>query len=144
MNGRHGEHGQALVEFSLVILVFLVLMMGILDFGQAIYRYNGVTQAAREIARVTSVHPCAGSPCTLGTSPETIAVIATQRGLIPNLQAPTFTCIDIDGTAVNSSTTCLAGNRVQVSIAAPYSPITPVLGLTGTWNLQSTSSVSIQ
>jgi hypothetical protein len=32
---------------------------------------------------VTSVHPCSGTPCTLGTSPETAAVIATQKTMVP-------------------------------------------------------------
>jgi Flp pilus assembly protein TadG len=131
------EHGQALVEFSLAILVFLVLLMGIFDLGRGIYMYNGVSQAAREIARVTSVHP--GS--TLGNSAQTQSVIQTQKALVPNLGNPTFSCVDIDNTPVAG--TCIGGMRVKVTIAAPYRPVTPLLGLTGTWNLSSTSSVSI-
>ena len=136
--------GQTLAEFALALPVFLFILMGIFDFGQAIYMYNGVSQASRELARATSVHRCAGSPCTLGNSAETQAVLATQKKLIPNLQNPTFACVDIDGSAINSATTCLPGNQVRVRIVARYSPITPLLGLTGTWDLQSTSSVSIQ
>ena len=135
--GRRDTSGQALVEFSLAIIVFLVLLMGIFDLGRGIYLYNGVSQAAREIARVTSVHP--GS--TLGTSSQTQAVVAVQQGLIPNLGNPTFACVDIDDTAVTGA--CLGGMRVKVTIVAPYRPVTPLLGLTGTWNLASTSSVSI-
>ncbi len=138
------ERGQTLAEFALALPIFLFILMGIFDFGQAIYMYNGVSQASRELARVTSVHPCAGSPCALGSSTETASVLATQRSLIPNLQNPTFTCVDIDGSAINSAATCLPGNQVRVRIVARYSPITPLLGLTGTWDLQSTSSVSLQ
>lgn len=136
---RRDQHsaGQALVEFSLAIIVFLVLLMGIVDFGRGIYMYNGVSQAAREIARATSVHP--GS--TLGSSSQTQAVIAVQRNLIPNLGNPTFACVDIDDTPVTGA--CLGGMRVKVTVVAPYRPVTPLLGLTGTWNLSSTSSVSI-
>ena len=71
-------------------------------------------------------------------------MLDTQQSLIPNLQTPTYTCVDIDGTTINSATTCLPGNQVKVRIVARYAPITPLLGLTGTWDLQSTSSVSIQ
>jgi Flp pilus assembly protein TadG len=137
---RSRSHGQALVEFAIALPIFLVLMMGIFDLGRAIYQYNGVSEAAREIARVTSVHP----GTTLGNSTETAAVVATQKGLIPNLASPTFTCIDIDGSTLNTSTTCVAGNQVKVIIVAPYRPVTPLLGLIGTWNMQSTSAVSIQ
>ena len=129
--------GQALVEFSITIVVFLVLMMAIVDLGRGIYMYNGVAEAAREIARVTSVHP--GSP--LGDSAETQGVIDTQMALIPSLQAPTFECVDIEDTAVTG--VCRAGDRVKVTITAPYTPVTPVLGLTGTWTMSSTSSVQL-
>jgi hypothetical protein len=138
------SRGQTLAEFAIALPIFLFNLMAIFDFGQAIYMYNGVSQPSRELARATSVHRCAGSPCALGSSPETQAVLATQQKLIPNLQTPTYACVDIDGSAINSATTCVPGNRVQVQIVARYSPITPLLGLTGTWNLSSTSSVSIQ
>jgi Flp pilus assembly protein TadG len=131
------RQGQALVEFALALIVFLVLLMGIFDLGRGIYMYNGVSQAAREIARVTSVHP----GVTLGSSAETAAVVATQKSLVPNLGNPTFACVDIDDSAVAG--TCRGGMRVKVTIVAPYRPVTPILGLVGTWNMSSTSAVSI-
>lgn len=136
------ERGQALVEFSISIVIFLMLLMGVVDFGRAIYQYNGVSQAAREIARVTSVHPGPDFTTTIGRSAETNAVIATQGGLIPNLGAPTMSCVEIDGTSVSGG--CLPGNSIKVTISAPYTPITPLLGLVGTWSLSSTSSVVLQ
>jgi hypothetical protein len=136
------ERGQALVEFSLVLIVFLVLVMAVFDFGRAVYQNNGVAQAAREIARATSVHPGSDFTVATGRSSETNSVIATQKGLIPNLGDPTFACVDITGTV--QARACLPGDWVRVTIAAPYSPIAPFLGLTGTWNLSSSSSIVIQ
>ena len=130
--------GQALVEFCLAIMVFLVLMMSVFDFGRAIYQYNGVAQAAREIARVTAVHAGPNFATSAGQSPQTRAVIATQMGLIPNLQEPVITCVKIDGTLI--TTGCGRGKWINVSIIAPYTPLTPLLGLTGTWNLFSAST----
>jgi Flp pilus assembly protein TadG len=134
------ERGQALVEFSLSIVIFLVLMMAIVDLGRGIYMFNGVSQAAREIARVASVHP----GTTFG-GPEITDVINVQKKLIPNLGNPTFACVAIDGTAGLDPTygDCRTGQQVTVSITAPYSPTTPVMGLLGTWNMQSTASVRI-
>jgi Flp pilus assembly protein TadG len=134
---RTPERGQALVEFSLALIVFLMLVMAIFDLGRGIYMMNGVAQAAREIARVTSNHP----GTTLGNSTQTAAVIATQQSLIPNLQNPTFACVDIDDTAVVG--TCEPGMRVKVTITAPYGPVTPVMGLLGTWTMSSNSSIEI-
>ncbi len=139
---RHpDQRGQALVEFSLAILVFLVLMMGVFDFGRAIYQYNGVAQAAREIARVTAAHAGPDFTTVAGRSTETKAVIATQKGLIPNLGDPKIACVDIAGTVITK--TCQPGDWIRVEIAATYDPITPLLGLVGTWTLFS-SSTSVQ
>jgi Flp pilus assembly protein TadG len=139
------DRGQSVVEFALVVTIFLMVLMAVFDLGRGIYQYNGASQAAREIARVTSVHPCSGSPCTLGTSAQTVQVIATQKALIPNLGTPTFSCVDIDGSpATHTAANCTVGDQVKVVILAPYSPITPLMGLSGTWNFQSTSTVAIQ
>jgi Flp pilus assembly protein TadG len=135
------QRGQALVEFSLAIIVFLMLMMGVFDFGRAIYQYNGVAQAAREIARVTAVHAGTDFTTAAGRSAETNAVIATQKGLVPNLGDPTIACVDIAGTVI--TTTCQPGDWIRVQIASTYDPITPLMGLVGTWTLFS-SSTSVQ
>ena len=100
MNSVRAVTGQAVVEFALTIIVFLVILMGVVDFGMAIYKFNGVSQAARELARVTSVHPCADPDaltCAPGGSTETQNVLETQRGLIPGLASPTISCIDGPG-----------------------------------------------
>jgi Flp pilus assembly protein TadG len=49
--------GQALVEFALVILVVILLMVGILDFGRVVFASNNMSHAAREATRQASVSP---------------------------------------------------------------------------------------
>jgi hypothetical protein len=143
MNARRSrdQRGQALVEFSLAIIVFMLLMMGVFDFGRAIYQYNGVAQAAREIARVTAAHAGTNFTVPAGRSPETNAVIATQKKLVPNLADPKIECVDIAGSVI--ATACQPGNWIRVQISSTYDPITPLLGLVGTWTLFS-SSTSVQ
>jgi Flp pilus assembly protein TadG len=133
--------GQALVEFSLAVTIFLVLMMGVVDFGSAVYSYNGVSEAAREIARVASVHPGPNPTLKTGWSTPMTNVVSTQKALIPGLNDPTIVCVKVDGTAAAS---CASGSYVKVTITAPYTPHTPLLGLTGTWTMQGTSSVLLQ
>lgn len=137
MPRRRQAGGQALVEFSLAIIIFLVLLMGIFDFGRGIYMYNGVSQAAREIARRTSVYPSV----TLGSSTQSQAVVAIQQGLIPGLQAPTYACLTITGTA-SGNTPCASGEFVQVTITATYRPIS-LLGFLGDIPLRASSSIQI-
>jgi Flp pilus assembly protein TadG len=54
-NGEKGEKGQALVEFALLIPIFLVLLFSIVDFGMGFYSWITVTNAAREGARLGAV-----------------------------------------------------------------------------------------
>ena len=147
MNRSDRESGQGLVEFSLTIVIFLIILMGVVDFGVAIYKFNGVSQAARELARVTSVHPCAVNgalTCAPGGSAETAAVLATQKNLIPGLVDPTIRCVDSSGNPVAPQPCDFSVDSVQVEITAPYKPVTPLLGLIGTWTMKGSSSAQIQ
>ena len=53
---RPRRSGQALVEFAIAVIPFLMLLMAVVDLGRGIYMLNGTSEAARDIARVTSVH----------------------------------------------------------------------------------------
>jgi Flp pilus assembly protein TadG len=52
MHPPRRERGAELVEFALVLPLVLVLVMGIFDFGLAFQRYEVITNAAREGARL--------------------------------------------------------------------------------------------
>lgn len=49
---RMGESGAELIEFALVFPLLLLVVLGIIDFGFLFQRYEVVTNAAREGARV--------------------------------------------------------------------------------------------
>lgn len=142
---RH-DRGQALIEFALVLIPFLLILMGILDLGRGIYAYNGVAQAARELARVTSVHPCdtTKTMCTLGTSPETAAVRGTQDNLVPGLASGTvtYTCTSL-ADATLSSVDCASGSFVKVTVSVPFQAITPLLSMVSPATLSSTSHIEV-
>jgi Flp pilus assembly protein TadG len=57
--GRRRDGGQALVEFALVLPVFLILVLGIVDFGWALRSWMTVSNSAREGARLGA----AGATC---------------------------------------------------------------------------------
>jgi len=133
-----GERGQALVEFSLAVTVFLALVMGVVDLGRAIYQYNGVAQAARELVRATSVHQ--GSP--LGSSADTLDTLRTERGLVPGLATPTYACVDIAGTPVTRA--CEAGDWVRVTVVSAFTPVTPLASMLGQIVLSSSASAKLE
>jgi Flp pilus assembly protein TadG len=49
------ERGQTLVEFAFVVLLFLVLVFGIIEFGRALWTWNTIVQATRAGARYAIV-----------------------------------------------------------------------------------------
>ena len=52
---RKTEAGQALVEFTMILPIFLLLLFALVDFGRGFYTWLIVTNAAREGARIAAV-----------------------------------------------------------------------------------------
>ena len=50
-----GEEGQSMVEFALVVPIFLILLLGIVEFGHIFYSYLMIENASRDGARYGSV-----------------------------------------------------------------------------------------
>ncbi len=55
MRSRNHERGQAAVEFALVLPFLLVMLIGIVEFGQAWNQHQVITDAAREAARKAAI-----------------------------------------------------------------------------------------
>jgi Flp pilus assembly protein TadG len=137
--------GQALVEFSLVLIPFLIILMGVFDLGRAIYMMNTTAQAAREIARVTIVHPY-DTCCDLASSSEAQGVIGVQRSLLPGFTftaATDVTCVDILDVTIPDNQ-CNAGDFIKVRVRAPFTPVTPLVSAFGTHTFESYSRVKLQ
>jgi Flp pilus assembly protein TadG len=52
---RETEAGQSLVEFTMILPVFLLMLFAMVDFGRGFYTWLVVTNAAREGARMAAV-----------------------------------------------------------------------------------------
>lgn len=140
--------GQALVEFSLALVPFVFILMGVADLGRGIHMNNGVAQAAREIARTTSVHQCAG-PCSTGTySAATAATIATQEGLVPGLTDAgiTIECVSVSDTVVTvpAGGQCRSGNYIRVTVSGSFRLVTPFLPIPNPLTLTSVAHVQVE
>jgi hypothetical protein len=143
--------GQALVEFALAVIPFLILLMGVIDLGRGIYMMNGTSEAARDITRATIVH-MTDSGGQLGMSSQTTAVIATQEGLIPGLSIDPSTdieCVDAYDVVQNpvisgNDEDCNVGEDfIRVHVTADFAPITPLVSAFGTHTFESTSRMQI-
>lgn len=106
--------GQGLVEFALLLPIFLLMAMIILDLGRAAYYYSAVHNAAREGARYGAVH------WTSLTRENDTRNAARQlaAGLGNNLTiTPEF--IDTDGDGKS--------DIVRVTVTYAFRPATPIL-----------------
>ena len=54
--GSRGQRGSTIVEFAMTLLPCLILILGMCDFGRAVWSYNTISYAAREGARYAIVH----------------------------------------------------------------------------------------
>lgn len=139
-----GAVGQGLVEFALVLPVFLLIVLAVFDSGKGVYSYNTVSQAAREGARLASVEVtwlgASGGSCTAPVCPATTAALRTDVvtavnrmtvGLGSISSANVFIHCHAPGTntpvTVSSWNDCSSsntiGNIVTVRVAYTYQPI---------------------
>jgi len=86
------SRGQALVEFTLILPVFLMILMGMLEFGAAYDHRTAMAYAVREGARVGATLGNGGSyPDTV----DPIILAAVQRGLTDPILVENINYIEI-------------------------------------------------
>ena len=129
---RGRSRGQALVEFSLVIPVFLMILFGILDFGFALYSRLTLINATREGAHVavTQVDNAQGIPFMVEATIQANAtglVFARCTGSLPGTRTCgdvtiTTTCVRPSGSCNFSGAmgTLLPGDSVHVTTTYVY------------------------
>jgi Flp pilus assembly protein TadG len=103
------DRGAELVEFALVLPLMLLMLLGIIDFGLLFQRFQVVTNAAREGARVATL------PGYGDVDIETrVTQFLTAGGLTeaPTIPPPTRTAVDLGGQCINV---------VTVTVEYPYS-----------------------
>ena len=122
---RLGSRGQSLVEFSLVLPVFLLLVAGMVDFGMGLYSNITVLNAAREGARVGITDPG-------DVSAVQARVTAMASGLDTTGLTVSTTCQHAPVAPATAWTSCgspsyQAGDAVVVTVNYTYHMIWPLM-----------------
>jgi Flp pilus assembly protein TadG len=112
------ERGAVAVEFAIVLPIFLLLVLGIVEFGRAFNIQVSLSEAAREAARYAAVH------CTEAGYDEDDAM-AVAVSAAPSVPLAS-TDVDIQYTGDG---TCAAGNNVEVTVTYSTSYLTGLPGL---------------
>jgi Flp pilus assembly protein TadG len=139
---RHRSHrgrGQAMVEFALVLPVFLLVLCGILDFGFMLFDRMSLINAVREGARAGSV---IADPTQIPAVVQARVIsAATQAGLgLSASNVPGATCVETTSpttpapsctwtlyNANSNPTGAQVGDSVLVTVNYDYQTFFPLL-----------------
>ena len=125
---RKGERGSELIEFALVFPMLLMVVLAIVDFGFLFQRYEVVTNAAREGARVAVLPGYITSDIQ-----DRVTSYATAGGL------PTAPTVSIAATTITAGPSTWPATTVNVSYSHQYL----FLGGIASWFGGSFSSVTL-
>jgi Flp pilus assembly protein TadG len=110
------RRGAAVVEFAIVTPLFLLLLAGIIEFGQAFQIEHALSTASRRGARAAAMEAADNAPVeqmvrahcaqTLGVNPNDVAVSIAVNG-------------DAAGVLGNAE----SGDEICVTVSVPYSQV---------------------
>jgi Flp pilus assembly protein TadG len=149
------EHGSAILETALSLMVFLSFLFGVMQAGLALYSYNYIAEAAREGARYAIVRGATwGTPCASYTSSDCTATPAHVQSYVQNLafpginpsyltvSTPVYTAY-ASGSACPGSGPCnSAGNQVAITVTYNFPLNVPFIPL-HTASMSSTAAMII-
>ena len=121
--------GQTLVEFALVLPIFLHMLLGLLDVGRYVYMNSVLSQAAREGARVAAVEAgwigSSDPGCVIAGGPVCPPLFTGSNGLLTDVTAAVNRMVAPFGP--------IPSTQVYISCDATTPP-------TGAWTTQSCNS----
>jgi Flp pilus assembly protein TadG len=127
---RKDEHGQAIVEFTMVIGFLVILVISILEMSLFLYNYAVLTDAAKEGVRYAIVHGSSTGTAMSGTAetpPWSPCSTAATGGVLSAVQA--YAAASVHSTSGMNVDLCYPdgnnnpGSAVQVNVSYLYSPL---------------------
>jgi Flp pilus assembly protein TadG len=125
--------GVAAIEFALVLIVLLLIVAGVVEFGRAFWHYDTLAKATRDGARFMSMEPVAtiGDAATLNAARQLVINAANAANVSPAL------------TAENVSVNCLDTAFQPVACVDGTAPANVRVGISTTWGAASDYTVTI-
>lgn len=143
---RASRRATTLVETAVILNVFLVLILGTLDFGLATYRYNTLSQAARQGARQAAVHGALAAPAMTTWGPGAYSGTAADGSQQAQAVSSMLAGFPLSNVTIRVEWTD-GGNQVQqhvrYTVSTPYRPIISSLFSSTTFTLSATSTMPI-
>lgn len=118
---RETSRGGAAVEFALVLPIFMLLVMGALDYGYFFFSDQVVAGAAREGARAgTMISFATGFPTAKGAAEQAARDYMNNNGI--GCPGGGITCITVTNPTVSAGS--LSMPAIQVVIQYPFTSLT--------------------
>lgn len=137
------RRGQTLVEFALILPIFLLMLMGILDLGRAVYYSSTLSNVARETARDGIVdQTCANLNARAAQRAVGMANVAVEiEFLDTGTEAFIADCPLVGGELLQD----FYGDLIHVTVDYDYRAATPIIGnLVGTIHMQAESKFPVE
>lgn len=140
------RRGAVLVETAIVLSVFLLLILGTLDLGIATYRYNMISQVARQGVRQAAVHGGL-APAAMGTwGPGTYTGTAGDGSAFAQVVSPLLVGFPLND--VNIQVEWIDGGtavqqRVRYTVTTTYRPVVTSFFTSSSYTLSAASTMPI-
>ena len=139
--------GQTLVEFALILPILLLLLVGVVDFGRAIYANNAMANAARQGGRTAIVNQTTAEIRARAIAQATGLDIDTTSTSCPPSGA-SGVCIEFKDSTLSDPCAPTTGNLgcvAVITVKTTFNPITPIVGrILGPIALTSTTKQAIE
>ena len=125
---KQARRGAAMVEMALVLPVFLMLVLGIIEFGRGMMVANLVTNSAREGARMAVLD---GSTNTeVATAVQTFLVSAIGHGISSADITTTITVTAAAGNPnpANNVANAISRDLITVKVSLPFNKVALIPG----------------
>jgi len=113
---RANQRGATMVEFALVLLVFLTFLLGIVDFSRMLFTWNAATEATRLGARYAVV---------CDDTYQQAAVLAKMQQILPQISS-----VSVQWSPAGCTASTCEGVTVGIS-GLQYQWISPIAGMAG-------------
>jgi Flp pilus assembly protein TadG len=125
------QAGQSMIEFAFTLVIILILLVGVVDLGRAIFTYLALRDAAQEGASFASYNPSdtTGITARVCNSSNMVSDLCTSPGI---------------NTQINVLGSACSGNGIQVRVSFNnFTLVTPFLGaIVGSQTIPISASVT--
>ena len=125
---KQARRGAAMVEMALVLPVFLMLVLGIIEFGRGMMVANLVTNSAREGARMAVLDGSTNTEVT--TAVQTFLVSAIGHGISSADITTTITVTAAAGNPnpANNVANAISRDLITVKVSLPFNKVALIPG----------------